>query len=245
MRLKIKILLLIAIFLVSFNGSCLKKLFGGGDPCTNVCCSSCIPDQRYSIIYTDGCSRDLQGVYCTAGTLKFPRDCNGGCSAYVRPEQHFFFSFTASPSSADLNNPPASATVTGQAMDATYGMPRVDYYNEDGYLIGTTYATSVAGDGSSLVAPVPDLSQSWSGTYTLEVVNKNSEGFYVDFLGSATVSCWGRDRPDTDGDGWYDDEDCYPFNASLWDCSGVGDGGGDCGGGGGENLMSRPCYDQY
>ena len=234
MRLKTKILLVLVLFLVSFNGKCFKKIFSGGGCPSNVCCATCIPGESYSIIYTDGCSRDLQGVACFAGSLRYPRDCFGGCNAFVRQEHHFFFTFTPSPSGADLNSPPSSITVSGQGIDATYGAPRVDYFDSQGFLMGTVYASSVAGDGSSLIAPVPDLSQAYTGTFTLQIVNKDSEGFYVDYLGTGTVSCWGRDRPDSDGDGYYDDEDCYPDDPSRWDCidpgGGGGGGGGDCGG---------------
>jgi hypothetical protein len=34
------------------------------------------------------------------------------------------------------------------------------------------------------------------------------------------MTAWGRDRPDSDGDGWYDDEDCNPYDPYLnYDCS--------------------------
>lgn len=235
MRLKTKILLVLVLFLVSFNGKCFKKIFGGGGCPANMCCPGCIPDERYTVFFNDGCSRDLQGQYCFAGFLRYNRCANGNCGM-ARQERHFPFGFTANPSSANLNSPPSSITISGQAIDATYGAPRVEYFDSEGFLVGSVYATSVAGDGSSLVASVPDLSLAYTGTFTVQVVNMDSEGYYVDYMGSGTLSCWGRDRPDSDGDGYYDDQDCYPDDPYSWDCidpgggGGGGGGGGDCGG---------------
>lgn len=273
MRLKTKILLLLVLCLLCVNSKCLKKIFGGGGggtDCSRVCCASCVVGERYSIIYRDGCSRDLQDVPCFAGSLTFPRDCFGGCDAFVRQQRFFGFSFTASPSSADLNNPPSSVTLYGPGIDATYGMPRVEYFDGDGYMIGTTYASSVAGDYSSVTAPVPDLSGAWSGTYSIQVTNKTWEGFYVDILGSATMSCWGRDRYDLDGDGWYTDQECNDTDArvypgappdctgmyedancnGMWDvveyyCTGGGGGGGDPCYETNPDMPAMPCYNTY
>jgi hypothetical protein len=99
-------------------------------------------------------------------------------------------------------------------------MPQVDYFDSSGYLIGGVYATSVASDGTSLQANVPDLSYVYSGTYQVRVMNKTSSGYYVHTVGSAPMTTWGRDRPDSDGDGWYDDEDCNPYDPYLnYNCS--------------------------
>ena len=135
---------------------------------------------------------------------------------------------SASPSSVYLPDPPATATVTGQLFDTTYGMPEVSYFDSWGYLVGSVYANSVAGGGTSLQANVPDLSYVYSGTYQVKVTNKTSSGYYVHIVGSAPLSAWGRDRADSDGDGWYDDEDCHPYDPSLSSCT--------CGGYGNEPL---------
>lgn len=125
---------------------------------------------------------------------------------------------TASPASVYLPTPPTSGTITGNSFDATYGMPRVDYIDSNGYLVGSVYATSVSGGGTSLQANLPDLTYVYSGTYQVKVTNKRSDGYYLDVVGSATMTGWGRERLDSDGDGWYDDEDCYPYSAGC-DCN--------------------------
>jgi hypothetical protein len=122
---------------------------------------------------------------------------------------------SANPASVYLPTPPASGTITGQSFDATYGMPQVDYFDSNGYLIGSASATSVSGDGTSLQANMPDLSSVYSGTYQVKVTNKTYDGYYLNIVGSATMTGWGRDRVDSDGDGWYDDEDCAPYDPSL------------------------------
>lgn len=117
---------------------------------------------------------------------------------------------SASPASVYLPSPPSTATITGQNFDTTYGMPEVEYFDGNGYLVGSVYANSVSGGGTSLVANMPDLSYVYSGTYQVRVTNATSSGYYTHVVGAATMSGWGRDRTDSDGDGWYDDEDCNP-----------------------------------
>lgn len=127
---------------------------------------------------------------------------------------------SASPASVYLPSPPASGTVTGQGFDATYGMPTVEYFDSNGYLMGTVYATSVLSNGTSLQADMPDLSSVYSGTYQVKVTNKRYDGYYLNKVGTATMTGWGRDRLDSDGDGWYDDEDCAPDDPYLnYDCN--------------------------
>jgi hypothetical protein len=62
---------------------------------------------------------------------------------------------------------------------------------------------------------MPDLSNVYSGTYQVKVTNKTSQGYYSHIVGSTTMTGWGRDRPDSDGDGWYDDQDCDPYDPYL------------------------------
>ncbi|HYP28757.1 MAG TPA: hypothetical protein VE262_18745 [Blastocatellia bacterium] len=130
---------------------------------------------------------------------------------------------SVSPASVYLPTPPASGTITGQGFDATYGPPKVEYFDANGYLCGSVYATSVSSDGTSLQANLPDLTYVYSGTYQIKVTNMTYEGYYAHIVGSAYMTGWGRDRPDSDGDGWYDDEDCAPYDPSRnYDCSGCG-----------------------
>jgi hypothetical protein len=124
-------------------------------------------------------------------------------------------SLSASPASVYLPTPPSTTTITGQSFDTTYGMPEVEYFDSSGYLVGSVYANSVSSNGTSLEATVPDLSGVYSGTYQIRVTNKMSAGYYTQIVGSAYMTGWGRDRLDSDGDGWYDDEDCYPYSASC------------------------------
>ena len=106
-------------------------------------------------------------------------------------------------------------------------MPKVDYFDGNGYMVGSVYASSVSGGGTSLQASVPDLSTAYSGTYQVRVTNKTSSGYYAHVVGTVTITAWGRDRVDSDGDGWYDDEDCDPWDPYLTNnCGGEVCGGG-------------------
>src|SRR5918998_1352554 len=175
------------------------------------------PNGTYVIVITNpstNVSSTFQRNANSAGNISVTTSSN--CSNVVAiPAIDSKFALSASPSSVNLLSPPATVTVTGQSFDTTYGMPQVNYFDGNGYLVGGVYATSVGGGGTSLQANVPDLSYVYSGTYQVRVVNKTSSGYYVHTVGSAPMTAWGRDRTDTDGDGWYDDEDCDPYNAYL------------------------------
>lgn len=204
----------------------LLLILPGCSPRTNTCnFSGLTPNGNYVILIpsstTDGTPTTISVRRTASSTGTISVQTTANCSGVVAIAAiNSNFALTASPSSVYLPTPPATATITGQSFDTTYGMPRVDYFDGSGYLIGGTYATSVASDGTSLQANVPDLSYVYSGTYQVRVMNKTSSGYYVHTVGSATMTAWGRDRTDTDGDGWYDDEDCDPWDSSRnYDCS--------------------------
>jgi hypothetical protein len=111
----------------------------------------------------------------------------------------------------------------------------VEYFDGNGYMVGSVYATSVSSGGTSLQADMPDLSNAYSGTYQVKVTNKTSQDYYANVVGSATITAWGRDRTDSDGDGWYDDEDCDPYDPYLTNNC----GSETCGGG---NEPITVCY---
>ena len=182
------------------------------------------PNAPWIITYNDFTVRT--GNVSPTGTFRILKHGGESC-AQLRLRVGFGnilgHALTASPSSVFLPSPPTSGTVTGQSFDATYGMPRVDYFDGNGYLIGSAVATSVTGGGTSLQANMPDLSYVYSGTYQVKVTNKRYDGHYLTIVGSATMTGYGRDRPDSDGDGWYDDEDCSPYDPSLnYNCEGCG-----------------------
>jgi len=175
------------------------------------------PNATYVIVITNpstNLSSTFQRIANSAGSITVSTSLN--CSNVVAiPAINSNLALSASPSSVNLLSPPATVTVTGQSFDTTYGMPRVDYFDGNGYLVGGVYATSVGSGGTSLQANVPDLSYVYSGTYQVKVVNRTSSGYYVHTVGSATMTAWGRERPDSDGDGWYDDEDCAPYDVNY------------------------------
>jgi hypothetical protein len=122
------------------------------------------------------------------------------------------FPFSASPSTVNLQAPPATLEMTGSNLTTTYGMPRLEYLDPyTGNLIGTATATSVSGDGTWLQAYTPDLSGVYSGTYTIFISNATSGGGF-EYVGSATMDAYGRD-------GSYEDPPPDPDP-----CSCTGDG---------------------
>lgn len=187
-----------------------------------------VPNAPWIIVYSDFVVRT--GVVASDGSFTIQKHGGENCTQLrlrVGFGNNLNLSLGASPSSIYLPSPPSTATVTGSSFDTTYGMPRVEYYDSNGYFVGSSIATSVSG-GTSLQANIPDLSYAYSGTYQVKVTNKNSNGYYINKVGTATLTAWGRDRVDTDGDGWFDDEDCDPYDPYLnYDCG----SSGICGGG--------------
>lgn len=214
---------------------------GGGGSSSNCTFSGLTPYAGYLIFYTSNGTQQAITRYASAnGTITaylYGASCN---SAVVVAIINSGYTLTANPSSIDLTNPPSTVTISGQGFDTTYGMPRVEYFDGNNYLLGTVYATSVSGGGTSLVASVPNLSAAYSGTYQIRVTNKTYLGYYNHIVGVATVTAFGRDRPDSDGDGYYDDQDCDPYDPYVWvDCN-----TGGCGGAwGGE--VPRLCEPMY
>lgn len=171
-----------------------------------------VPNTIYFILitYADGTTSTHTVYSGPAGIITVPTKANCSSSVAV-PLTNSNLSLSASPGSIYLLSPPSTVTITGQSFDTTYGMPRVEYFDGNGYLVGSVFATSVSGS-TSLTANVPDLSSAYSGSYQIRVTNKTYQGFYSHTVGTANVSAYGRDRLDSDGDGWYDDEDCDPYD---------------------------------
>jgi len=121
--------------------------------------------------------------------------------------------FTASPDSVDVNSPPGSITLGGSGLSTQYGMPVAEYYDEYGTFIGQQTASYVAGDGSWLQSPTPNLSGVYSGVYTVVITNTDWDGSRI-VVGTATLWLYGNDMPppppdpdpDPDPGGCYDRE---------------------------------------
>ncbi len=199
---------------------------GGSNSCSF---SGLVPNGIYLVVFNNpstGIATTFTRMATSTGTLTV--SSTGSCSNVVVVQvTNANNALSASPSSIDLQNPPATATITGQGFDATYGMPRVEYFDASGFMVGSTLATSVSGGGTSLDCYVPDLGQAYSGTYTIRVTNKAYQGYYSARVGTATVTAYGRDRLDSDGDGWYDDQDCAPYDPYMYTgcyetCGGTG-----------------------
>ena len=208
---KILPLLLLLLLLV------LPGCGSGGSGSSNTCFySGLTPNSTYLFVFnlTGGGTQSVIGVSTSTGSVVVIKPINGACNnVQIILRLNSNLTLSSNPSSIDLTSPPSTVTITGQSFDSTYGMPRVDYYDGNGYLVGSAYASSVSGS-TLLTANVPDLSEAYSGSYQIKVTNKTSSGYYSHTVGTADVSAYGRDRLDSDNDGWYDDEDCDPYDPS-------------------------------
>jgi hypothetical protein len=186
----------------------------GCSPLTGCQLSGYIPNSKYLItVIKDGKTSVYTGDSNSSGTINYLSTVGCGNVSQVIRLSNSNLSLSASPSSIYLPSPDSTVTITGDLFDQTYGMPRVEYFDGNGYLVGSVYATSVSGS-TSLTASLPDLSSVYSGNYQIRVTNKTYEGYYAHTVGIANVSTYGRDRLDSDSDGYYDDEDCDPYDAS-------------------------------
>jgi hypothetical protein len=104
--------------------------------------------------------------------------------------------FTADPNIINLNNPPSTITITGQNMDATYGMPQVTFYDVNQTALLTVTAISVSGDGTSLTIPADQVVFS-NDSYGAVVYVKASDGTW-NSIGGAGINVF---TPDFGGDG--------------------------------------------
>lgn len=203
--------LLLLLFVLTLPGCS-----GGG---SNSCSfSGLVPNATYLVFITNTTNNiaiTLTRVASATGTITISTTSN--CSdVVVVLATNSNIALSASPSSIYIPSPPSTVTITGSSFDATYGMPRVEYFDGSGFLVGSVFANSVWGGGTSLDAYVPDLSSAYSGTYTIRVTNKTYQGYYSHTVGTASVTAWGQDRQDSDGDGWYDDQDCAPFDPYMY-----------------------------
>jgi len=94
--------------------------------------------------------------------------------------------FSFSPNPLFQDNPPSMSTIHGKGFSSQYGMPLVQYYNLQGQLVAQARATAVAGDGTWIQAPTPDISSVPLGTYAGAIKNANASGGW-NYLGSASV----------------------------------------------------------
>jgi hypothetical protein len=109
--------------------------------------------------------------------------------------------FTASPSSIDLAAPPATVTLSGVGIDATYGMPLIQYYDSTGSLVASALANTVASDGTWLQGNTPDLSNAYNGETNVEVSNRLADGTWSYPVGIAPLTIYGGNDPPPLDDG--------------------------------------------
>jgi len=213
---KNKLLLLLSVVMILIGWGC------GGPPPPPPCPLSCESQHLYFVVYNDTACPGNYVTLCVNGFIYAARDCHSNCNITLVERQFLNVALTADPSTVYLPSPPASINISGQSFSQTYAMPMVEYFDDYGYFLGSALATYVSGDGTVLTVPAPNLSAVYSGAYLVRVTNKTGQGYYAEVVGGATIYGWGRDRPDSDGDGWYDDEDCYPYDYSRWDCNDPG-----------------------
>lgn len=134
--------------------------------------------------YSGPCSiRNYPNVF-VGDTYKIPLECA------------FNTYFNTTPANFDVNVPPSSITFSGDAvLNVAHGMPVIDFYDEGGTWIGTTPASSVSNDGTSLsITPPTYLLSQYSGSYVAVISNIN-EDYTTAVAAAAAVNIYGNDPP--------------------------------------------------
>lgn len=104
--------------------------------------------------------------------------------------------WTPTPSDIDVNAPPATITVSGEAaFSVSYRMPTIDFYDETGAIIGSVTAMSVAADGTSVTISTPRFLQTlYNGSYGLVINNINSD-YSQSPVAAAAIGIYGNALP--------------------------------------------------
>jgi hypothetical protein len=125
----------------------------------------------------------LDGPCAGTGRATIGEDVTGDailpCENIFHPHR---ISFT--PIATDAQAPPATFTISGEGIDASYAMPLIEFYDEYGRLTASTYATAVASDGTSLTSSMPNLP--YTNFYAVGVSNALSGGG-MDLIGATSV----------------------------------------------------------
>ncbi|MGB2606528.1 MAG: hypothetical protein WBC78_23190 [Candidatus Sulfotelmatobacter sp.] len=83
--------------------------------------------------------------------------------------------YTASPNPLSSSDVPAAVSISGRGFTTTYGMPRVEYYYNDGTYVGEVTATKASSTTIS-APPVSGLSSDPSGIYVGLIQNATAGG---------------------------------------------------------------------
>ena len=94
-------------------------------------------------------------------------------------------SFQMSPNPVYITTPPSTATVTGNGLSSTYGMPMIQYYTLDGTFVAQETASSVSNSTSMQISGF-NVSQLPVGTYAAFVSNAGPNGTYT-YIGNGAV----------------------------------------------------------
>jgi hypothetical protein len=139
---------------------------------------------RHTLVFPSlGCQRPVNKYYHT--------EQNG---IYQLPCEDYYPALILTPSPINVNSLPSTISVQGDAvLNSSFGTPTVDFYNESGYVIGSTTVASISGNGSSASISTPAfLANQYSGYYVAAVSNINAD-YSSSVVGAGAIELEGRD----------------------------------------------------
>lgn len=105
------------------------------------------------------------------------QDMNPGVDNYVPCSYRRVFAFNLlfDPNTLTAASP-QEFRIDGNGMDATYGMPTIQFYDRIGTLIAQTQATSLSSDNETLTAWSGCLSSCSGGLHSVQIWNATEDG---------------------------------------------------------------------
>lgn len=239
MKSKLLVLPILCMFLLASSGCLPSCTICGLPPACPIC-------QRYTATvqwFKDNLIETTLVGFDGCVVVHSNRDKTCSLIVVVSIQPLSAFPITAVPESFDLNGPPGAFDFYGEEIYSSYGTPVVDYYDGNGWWMGSVSASAMS-DGWCQ-APAPNFSYCYSGVFSATIKQMTPYGYYM-VVGTANFAGYGRDLPDEDGDGYSSDVDCNDYDPNVnpgqppdctgmyWDrnCDGIPDNQ-ECGGGGG------------
>ena len=159
-----------------------------GPDTTNSAGSFTVSDSSHGVAIGPNCNWEFQrdvSTQCPVPTINDLVNVTFSGQVVQLPCGTAVNTFIANPNKIDPATPPASVTITGQNMVATYAMPKVDFYDSAHTLHLEVSALSVSPDGTTLVFPGNQLT--FTGRFSATVYVMDANGNW-DGVGGAAVS---------------------------------------------------------
>lgn len=133
------------------------------------------------------------------------------------PRDRISLPFAFVPLRLDAEAATTTFTITGDNMNAYYGMPTLQFYDVNGVLTCQMQASNITWNNSSIEGNSYALHYMPSGVYIVEIWNATPDGL-GEYVGSTAMNVFRTSElpPDADGDGHRADVDCNDGDPTIY-----------------------------